>query len=132
MSLQGEFWRITDSSQMPLLLSHLKQQPLPFRLQIVPDGRSLDQNDCFRGMCRDIAEFWNAHHGEKTTAEAVARDLKVAYGKIVTEYTPVTGKRTARIESTTRYTKAEMSALIDATLAWAGDNGIPLPDPRAA
>lgn len=95
-------------------------------------GRSLDQNDCFRGLCRDIAKFWNANREEQTSAEAVARDLKVAYGIIETEFSPVTGKRNARLKSTADYTKSEMAALITATLAWAADEGIPLPDPRLA
>lgn len=94
------------------------------------DPRSLDQNAMFWAMCGEIAEFWNANRAEKTSAEAVARDLKVEYGVILTEYSPVTGKRNARLKSTADYTKAEMAALITATLAWAADQGIPLSDPR--
>lgn len=94
------------------------------------DSKSLDQNDCWRGLCRDIAKAWNNFHDEKTSADAIARDLKVTYGVILTEYSPVTGKRNARLKSTSDYTKAEMSALITATLAWAVEQGIPLPDPR--
>ena len=92
--------------------------------------RSLDQNAMFRGLCRDVADWWNANREEPTTAEAVARDLKVQYGVITTEYSPVTGKRSARLKSTAEYSKAEMASLITATLAWAADQGIPLPDPR--
>lgn len=92
--------------------------------------RSLDQNAMFRGLCRDVADWWNANREEPTTAEAIARDLKVEYGVITTEYSPVTGKRSARIKSTAEYSTAEMAALITATLAWAADQGIPLPDPR--
>lgn len=92
--------------------------------------RSLDQNSMFRGLCRDAAEYWNANNGDKTSAEAIARDLKVEYGVITTEYSPVTGKRSARIKSTAEYSTAEMAALITATLAWAAESGIPLPDPR--
>ncbi len=93
--------------------------------------RSLDQNAMWRGLCGEIAEFWNSNREEKTSAEAIARDLKVTYGIILTEYSPVTGKRNARLKSTADYTKAEMAALITATLAWAADEGIPLRDPRA-
>lgn len=92
--------------------------------------RSLDQNSMFRALCRDIAEFWNKHNDTSTSPEAVARDLKVEFGIITTEYSPITGKRSARIKSTAEYTKAQMSALLDATLAWAADHGIPLRDPR--
>lgn len=92
--------------------------------------RSLDQNSMFRGLCRDIADHWNAGNREKTSAEAIARDLKVEYGVITTEYSPVVGRRTARIKSTAEYSTAEMAALITATLAWAAGEGIPLPDPR--
>ena len=92
--------------------------------------RSIDQNDMWRGLCREISEQWNAREETKTSPEAVSRDLKVRFGKIVTEYSPVTDQRTARIESTTRYTKAEMSALIDNTLAWAFEHGIILEHPR--
>ena len=92
--------------------------------------RSLDQNAMFRGLCRDVADWWNANREEPTTAEAVARDLKVQYGVITTEYSPVTGKRSARLKSTAEYSKAEMAALITSTLAWAAGEGIPLPDPR--
>jgi hypothetical protein len=92
--------------------------------------RSLDQNAMFRGLCRDVADWWNANREEPTTAEAVARDLKVQYGVITTEYSPVTGKRSARLKSTAEYSKAEMASLITATLAWAAGEGIPLPDPR--
>lgn len=94
------------------------------------DGRSLPQNDMFRGLCRDIAEAWNSDHDDKTSADAIARDLKVTYGVILTEWSPVNGTRSARLKSTADYTKAEMASLITATLAWAADNGIPLPDPR--
>lgn len=92
--------------------------------------RSLDQNAMFRGLCRDVADWWNANREESTTAEAVARDLKVRYGVITTEYSPVTGRRQARLKSTAEYGKAEMASLITATLAWAAGEGIPLPDPR--
>lgn len=92
--------------------------------------RSLDQNSMFRGLCRDAAEYWNGNNDEKTSAEAIARDLKVEYGVITTEYSPVVGRRTARIKSTAEYSTAEMAALITATLAWAAGEGIPLPDPR--
>ena len=89
------------------------------------------QNDMFRGLAREVAEFWNANRAEKTSADAVARDLKITYGVIVTEYSPVTGKRGARPKSTADYTKSEMAALITSTLAWAATEGIPLRDPRA-
>ena len=92
--------------------------------------RSLDQNAMFRGLCRDVADWWNANREESTTAEAVARDLKVRYGVITTEYSPVTGRRQARLKSTAEYGKAEMASLITSTLAWAAGEGIPLPDPR--
>ena len=95
-------------------------------------GRSLDQNAMWRGLCGEIAEFWNANRTPATSAEAVARDLKVEFGVILTEYSPVTGKRNARLKSTADYTRPEMAALITATLSWAADNGIPLPDPRQA
>lgn len=94
--------------------------------------RSLDQNAMFRGLCREIEEFWNRSRPEKTSAEALARDLKVEFGVITTEYSPVSGKRTARIKSTAEYSKAEMTALIQATLAWAAEQRIPLCDPREA
>jgi hypothetical protein len=94
------------------------------------DGRSLPQNDMFRGLCRDIAEAWNSDHDDKTSADAIARDLKVTYGVILTEWSPVNGTRSARLKSTADYTKPEMASLITATLSWAADNGIPLPDPR--
>jgi len=94
--------------------------------------RSLDQNAMFHGLCTDIADAWNATRAENTTPEAVKRDLKVTYGLIVTEYSPVTDKRSARLVSTADYKASEMADLITATLAWAADNGIPLPDPRHA
>jgi hypothetical protein len=95
------------------------------------DPRSLDQNAMFWAMCGEIAEFWNANRDEKTSPEAIARDLKITFGIVVTEYSPVSGKRGARIESTTKYTKRQMADLITATLAWAADEGIPIRDPRA-
>lgn len=106
----------------------------PVRVQVKPGvhPRSLEQNDMWHGLCRDAAEWWNANRKPPTTAEAIARDLKVTYGVICTEFSPVTGKRVARIESTAKYTKQQMGDLITATLAWAADNGIPLPDPRQA
>ena len=95
-------------------------------------SRSLDQNAMWRGLCGEIADFWNANRTPATSGEAVARDLKVEFGVILTEYSPVTGKRNARLKSTADYTRAEMAALITATLAWAAEQGIPLPDPRVA
>lgn len=92
--------------------------------------RSLDQNAMFRGLAREIEEHWNRTRPEKTSAEAIARDLKVEFGIITTEYSPVSGKRTARIKSTAEYTRSEMTALIEATLAWAAEQRIPMVDPR--
>ena len=92
--------------------------------------RSLDQNAMFRGLAREISEYWNKTRKDKTSPEAIARDLKVEFGIIATEYSPVSGKRTARIKSTSEYTRKEMTALIEATLAWAADQRIPLQDPR--
>jgi hypothetical protein len=92
--------------------------------------RSLDQNALFHAICEDIATAWNASRDEKTTAEAVKRDLKIEFGLIVTEYSPVSGKRGARLVSTADYKSADMAALITSTLAWAASEGIPLPDPR--
>jgi hypothetical protein len=94
--------------------------------------RSLDQNAMFRGLAREIEEYWNRNRPEKTSAEAIARDLKVEFGIISTEYSPVSGKRTARIKSTAEYTRGEMTALIEATLAWAAEQRIPIQDPRLA
>lgn len=99
-------------------------------VELFKHHRSLDQNAMWRGLCREIAEKWNQEHLEKTTPEAVARDLKVEFGVIQTEYSPVSGKRVARIVSTAEYTKSEMSALIDATMAWALETGLPIRDPR--
>lgn len=92
--------------------------------------RSLDQNALFHSLCGEIADYWNANRQDKTSAEAIKRDLKVEFGLIATEYSPVSGKRSARLVSTADYKSAEMASLITATLAWAADNGIPLPDPR--
>lgn len=94
--------------------------------------RSINQNDMFRGLCREIAEHWNLHNGEHTDAEAVARDFKVKFGVIETKYSPVTDQRVAVLKSTTAYTKAEMAALITAVLAWAAEHRIPISDPRMA
>jgi hypothetical protein len=121
----------------PGLLSFLRHTVSERGPQFVKHGdyresRSLSQNDCFRGLCRDAAEAWNAAHDDKTSADALARDLKVEFGVILTEWSPVSGKRSARLKSTADYTKAEMASLITATLAWAADNGIPLPAPREA
>lgn len=108
----------------------IQHGPVIVTVGIFHSKRTIDQNSMFRGLCRDIADAWNKHNNTTTSPEAVARDLKVEYGVIVTEYSPVTGKRSARIKSTAEYSKSEMSALLDATLAWAADHCIPLRDPR--
>lgn len=99
-------------------------------VELFKHHRSLDQNAMWWAMCREIATLWNESHQEKTTPEVIARDLKVEFGIVRTEYSPVSGKRVARIVSTAEYTKAEMSALIDATMAWALETGLPIRDPR--
>ena len=104
--------------------------PIFIRVERYTHPKSLSQNDMFRGLCRDISEYWNLYKDEKTSPEAVARDMKVTYGIILTEYSPVTGKRGARLKSTASYTKQEMSDLISNVLAWAAENKIPLSDPR--
>jgi hypothetical protein len=94
------------------------------------DPKTANQNDMWRGLCREISDFWNASQSEKTSPEAVARDLKIQYGVVISEYSPVSGKRGARLKSTGEYTKQEMGDLITNTLAWAAGEGIPLRDPR--
>lgn len=108
----------------------LKSGPQRVTIEAIKPHRSLDQNDMFRGLCRDAAEWWNANRQPATSPEAIARDLKVTYGVILTEWSPVSDKRTARIESTANYSRQQMGDLITATLAWAAEEGIPLPDPR--
>lgn len=99
-------------------------------VEIFHAKRTIPQNNFFRGMCREIANYWNACNDDKTSPEAVAEDLKGQYGVIITEYSPVTGTRSARLKSTAKYETHEMSSLLDATLAWAAEHSIPLKDPR--
>ena len=108
----------------------IQHGPVVVTVGILHSKRTIPQNNFFRGLCREIASYWNANNENKTSAEAVAEDLKGQYGVIVTEYSPVTGTRSARFKSTATYEKHEMTALLDATLAWAADHGIPLRDPR--
>ena len=135
----GSFYLFRDVDAVdrlgPGMLAFLRRTVAERGAQFVRHGdyknpRSLDQSSMFHGLCRDIAQAWNASRDEKTSAEAVKRDLKVTFGIIATEYSPVTGKRNARLVSTADYKSADMAALITATLAWCADNGIPIADPR--
>lgn len=136
---EGAFYLIRNSDEWrrykPGFIDHaqslINDGPVFIKIARYVHPKSLSQNDMFRGLCRDISEWWNANKVEQTTPEAVARDLKVEYGIILTEYSPVTGKRAARLKSTADYTKQEMQNLITATLSWAADNKIPLDDPHA-
>ena len=120
----------------PGMLAFLRQSVVERGAQFVKAGdyknpRSLDQSALFHALCADVAKAWNAKYPDKpTTPEAVKRDAKVLYGVKVVEYSPLTDKQVARIESTSAYSKRQLSDLITATLAWAADNGIPIPDPR--
>lgn len=87
---------------------------------------SNDQNRLFHKLCDHIATHWNRENpGLRTTPEQVKRDLKVEFGPITTEYSPVSGKRQARIVSWSQYTKVQRSDLINNTLAWMAENRIP-------
>lgn len=87
---------------------------------------SNDQNALFHKLCEHIAEHWNqANPKNPTSPEQVKRDLKVSFGLIATEYSPVSGKRQARIESWANYSKTQRADLITATLAWMAENNIP-------
>jgi hypothetical protein len=112
------------------ILALLPHGPVVVTVGLCIPHRSTHQNAMFRGLCREIADHWNRTQAEPTTAEAIARDLKVTFGVISTEYSPVSGKRSPRLVSTTEYTVPQMAALITATLAWAADNRIPITDPR--
>lgn len=93
--------------------------------QYVPRG-TLEQNALFHLLCTHIAEWWNARHPEQPTGmEAVKRDLKVQYGVISTEYSPVSDKRHARLASWSEYNRKQRADLITATLAYMAENGIP-------
>lgn len=135
----GSFYLFRDVDAVdrlgPGMLAFLRRAVAERGPQFVKHGdykspRSLDQNALFHAICEDIANAWNASRAEKTSPEAVKRDAKVEFGLIVTEYSPITGKRAARLVSTADYKSADMASLITATLAWAVDNGIPIPDPR--
>ena len=136
--MTGDFWLIRNMSELSTYYRNVTQAcaellaggPIAIKVGRYKHPRSVDQNAMLHALCREIADHWNSTHDEKTSAEAVKRDVKVKYGIIVTEYSPVTDSRQARIKSTAEYTSAEMAALITATLAWAADNGIPLADPR--
>lgn len=135
---EGAFYLIRNTDELKRyqkgLIDHtailVNDGPVFIKVARYTHPKSLSQNDMFRGLCRDISDWWNLNKKDKTSPEAVARDLKVEFGVILTEYSPVTGKRAARLKSTADYTQKEMSDLITATLAWAADNKIPLEPPH--
>jgi hypothetical protein len=96
-------------------------------------GRSLSQNDMHCGLCRDIATEMRIRTGLDYDAEYFRTKTKRLFGVKASQIDPATGKDEPYLVSTTKYSKAEFSKLIDGTLAWAlTDLKIPLVDPRAA
>lgn len=96
-------------------------------------GRSLSQNDMHCGLCRDIAEALKAKTGLDYDVEYMRAKTKRKFGVTLTQPDPETGKEEPYLLSTTKYTKAQFSKLIDGTLQYAlVDLGLKLPDPRAA
>ena len=138
--MQGSFWLIRNREEWSRFYRNLAEHcstllsdgPIFIKVSRYTHPRTLSQNDLFHGLCRDISEYWNLHNETQTSPDAIKRDLKLRFGVIISEYSPVTDARGARFKSTRDYTKSEMSDLITNTLAWAAERRIPLDDPREA
>lgn len=97
------------------------------------DGRSLSQNDMHCGLCRDIAKQMSERTGLEYDTEYFRAKTKRKFGVICEQPDPETGKPEPYLMSTTLYSKAQFSKLIEGTLAYAlVDLGVQLVDPRAA
>lgn len=93
--------------------------------QYTPKGTNA-QNRLFHDLCDHCARWWNARYPHAQTSPALLKDeLKRTYGIIVTEYSPLSGERVARLASWSEYTRRERAALITSTLAWMSENNIP-------
>lgn len=95
----------------------------------VPRG-TLDQGKLAHKLWAHIADWWNGRFPEQATSpETVKQEIKQEFGIITTEYSPLTGRRIARLKSWSEYSRQERCDLITATLAYMAENGCPdLPD----
>lgn len=86
------------------------------------DLRTLDQNKLHCALCRDIAKAVCAKSGEtfdEQVTEYMRAKTKRKFGVTGTQPDPETGKPEPFLISTTKYSKAQFSKLIEGTLAWA-------------
>ena len=119
----------------PGLLSFLKHTVSERGPQFVKRGdytdkRTLSQNDMHCGLCRDMAEAMKAKTGLDYDCEYFRTKTKRKFGVKLSQVDPDTGKEEPYLMSTTNYSKKQFGVLIDGTLAWAFELGIPLADPR--
>ncbi len=54
--LQGEHWRVTNEHQRANLVRHIMAEEMPFRAQVLPTERSLDQNSLSHVWYGEIAK----------------------------------------------------------------------------
>lgn len=95
--------------------------------------RTLSQNDMHAGLCRSIAKALKERTGLDYDVEYMRTKTKRKFGVVAEQVDPDTGKPEPFLISTTKYSRAQFSKLIEGTLAWAAvDLGLSIDRPRWA
>ena len=127
MIMEGSAWVLRTPDMVKrfsnLLLSRIQNGPLIVECKAYDAPRSRRQRGYLHAVVRQIALARGVHEAD------LKEDLKVAFGVTQVETSLVTGDRIARLISTERYTREQMTAFLHAVIAWAAGEGIIVSEP---
>ncbi len=117
-------------AERPEAVAALARAPDGYVAEVRPPRRNSDQNRKFHAICRDVANSGVTWDGEPQTEDAW-KFLLVSGHAIATKrpgklMLGIEGERVMLRPSTAAMSVAEMTSLIEYSIAWATQRGIPL------
>jgi hypothetical protein len=127
MIMEGSAWVLRTPDMVKrfsnLLSARIQNGPLIVECKGYDAPRTRRQRGYLHAVIRQIALARGVHEAD------LKEDLKSAFGIVTVEPSLVTGDRTARLISTERYSRDQMTAFLHSVIAWAAGEGIVVTEP---
>jgi len=127
MIMEGTSWVIRTPDQTKrlahLLDARLQSGPVLVDIRAYAPPKTRKQRGYLHAMIRELALQLGCHEAD------LKADLKAQFGVVVVEPSLVTGDRVARTLPSERYSREQMTGLIESIIAWAAGKGLTVTEP---
>ena len=127
MIMEGSSFLIRTPDQTKrlahLLDARLQSGPVLVDIRAYAPPKTRKQRGYLHAMIREIALQLGCHEAD------LKADLKAQFGVVVVEPSLVTGDRVARTLPSERYSREQMTGLIQSIIAWAAGKGLTVTEP---